>query len=82
MSYIKEIEPADAQGELAEVYQELMKAPGGRLAPVMKVLGLKPDLLRKVRALNSVITFGGSSLGRRKEEMLATVVSSLNGCHY
>ncbi len=82
MSYIKEIEPADAQGELTEIYEEMMKARGGRLAPVMKVLGLKPDLLRKVRALNSVVSFGGSKLGRRKEEMLATLISSLNGCHY
>jgi alkylhydroperoxidase family enzyme len=82
MSYIKEIEPADAQGDLAEIYGKLMEARGGRLPPVMKVLGLKPGLLRQVEALNAVVSFGGSSLGRRKEEMLATLVSSRNGCHY
>ncbi len=82
MSYIKEIEPADAKGDLKALYAGIMDARGGRLPPVMKMFSLKPALLRKVEELNAVISFGGSTLGRRREEMLATLVSSLNGCHY
>ncbi len=82
MSYIEEVDPTDAQGELKELYDRIMGAPGGRLPPVMKIFSLKPALLGQVEALNAVISFGGSSLGRRREEMIATLVSSLNGCHY
>ena len=82
MSYIREVEPDEAQGDLRKLYDEMMAARGGRLSPVMKVLGLSPDMLRSVKNMNSVITFGGSSLGRRREEMIATLVSTLNGCHY
>lgn len=82
MSYIKEIEPSEAEGDLAEIYGRLMGNRNGRLPGVMKVLGIKPELLRQVEALNSVITFGGSVLGRKWEEMLATLVSAKNGCHY
>lgn len=82
MSYIKEVEPADAQGELKDLYEAIMESRGGRLSPMMKVFSLNPALLRGVREVNSIISFGGSSLGRRREEMIATLVSKINGCHY
>ena len=81
MSYIRQIDPAEAQGELKALYEE-MAAGMGRIPAVMQVFSLKPPLLGRIRELSSVITFGGSSLGRRREEMIATLVSSLNGCHY
>ena len=82
MSFIREIEPDAAEGALKEVYQEIMGNRNGRLPPVMKVLGLKPELLNRLEKLNGTISFGGSSLGRRREEMIATLVSALNECHY
>lgn len=82
MSYISQVDPADAQGDLKVLFEEMMAARGGRISPVMHVFSLNPPLLGRVRELNAVITFGGSSLGRRREEMIATLVSTLNGCHY
>ena len=82
MSYIRQVEPAEAEGELKVLYEAIMAARGGRVSPVMQVFSLNPPLLGRVREMNSVITFGGSSLGRRREEMIATLVSSLNGCHF
>ena len=82
MSFIREIEPDAAEGALKEVYERIMTSRNGRLPPVMKVLGLKPELLDRLEQLNSTISFGGSSLGRRREEMIATLVSALNECHY
>ena len=82
MSFIREIEPDAAEGALKEVYERLMAARNGRLPPVMKILELKPELLNRLEKLNSTISFGGSSLGRRREEMIATMVSALNECHY
>ncbi len=82
MSYIEQIEPEEAQGELKQVFEELAAARNGRVSPVMRIFSLNPELLRRVREMNSLITFGGSSLGRRREEMIATLVSSINRCHY
>lgn len=82
MSYIRQIGPDEAQGELKEVFEQLMAARNGRVSPVMQIFSLNPSLLRRVREMNSLITFGGSSLGRRREEMIATLVSSINRCHY
>lgn len=82
MSYIRQIEASEATGELKDIYDQMMAAPSGRIAPVLQIFSLNPPLLGKVREMNSIITFGGSSLGRRKEEMIATLVSTLNGCHY
>lgn len=41
-----------------------------------------PKTLRAVVQMNSVVTFGGSSLGRMREELVATTVSALNECFY
>ena len=82
MTYIKQIEPADAEGELKELYAEIMETRGGRVSPVMKSFSLNPAVMRRIKDLNSVITFGGSTLGRRREEMIATLISKLNSCHY
>lgn len=84
MAWVRTFEEREASGRLVEVYEEIKKAPlaGGRVANVMKSMGLRPDALLAVWHLNTGITFGASTLGRRREEMIATAVSSLNGCHY
>jgi uncharacterized peroxidase-related enzyme len=48
----------------------------------MACMGLRPDALRSVWNLNRDITFGASTLGRTREEMIATAVSAINRCHY
>ena len=45
-------------------------------------MGLRPEALLGVWQMNMGITFGASTLGRTREEMLATSVSALNRCHY
>lgn len=82
MAYIKEIAPEEATGRLKEIYDEILQEPGGRVSPVIQVLSPRPETLRSVRKQGRVLSFGGSTLGRRKEEMIATLTSVLNGCHY
>lgn len=41
-----------------------------------------PNLLAAINRLESIITFGGSSLGRKREELLSYAVSAHNRCHY
>lgn len=82
MPFIKTIAYDDAQGELKAVYEEIVDEFSGRLPNVYKVVGLHPGALRSLRDLNHAVTFGGSGLGRRREEMIATLVSVRNGCPY
>jgi alkylhydroperoxidase family enzyme len=48
----------------------------------MQAFSLKPELLAAVARVFTVATFGGSKLTRVQEEMIATVVSATNRCHY
>ena len=53
----------------------------GQLMPsVMGVMKPSPRTFRAVMGMNNAITFGGSCLGRREEELISTVVSALNDC--
>ncbi len=55
----------------------------GRPTPaVVAVMKPSPRSMRAVLQMNFAVSFGGSSLGRRREELIATSVSSLNDCFY
>lgn len=82
MTFIKVIEKDEAESPLKEMYEEMMASRGGRLPPVLQIMSLHPEAMDAVNKLNSKISFGGSTLGRRKEEMIATLVSSINDCDY
>jgi hypothetical protein len=84
MAWVKTIDEKEATGRLAQVYAEVMKHPlsGGRVPNVLKSMSLRPEALLSVWRMNLGITFGASTLGRVREEMIATAVSALNHCYY
>ncbi|MGH7779393.1 MAG: hypothetical protein ACREQR_06170 [Candidatus Binataceae bacterium] len=84
MAWVKTFDEKEAVERLGEIYSEIKKAPlgGGRVPNIMKCIGLRPEALLSVWRLNLGITFGASTLGRAREEMIATAVSALNHCHY
>ena len=82
MSHIHVVPKDEATGDLKRIYADLIANSGGRLPPVLQLLSLHPQALERLTALNQAVTFGGSTLGRRREEMLATAVSAWNDCHY
>ena len=49
---------------------------------VLRAFSLRPELLDLVGKVALTATFGGSRLTRVQEEMIATVVSAINRCHY
>ncbi len=81
MAWIRTISPADAQGRVAEIYAGF-KSRFGAAPNIMQAFSLKPELLAAVARVFQVATFGGSKLTRVQEEMIATVVSATNRCHY
>lgn len=83
MGYLLVINEEQATGKLKEVYDYIrIVRKQKRVSPVLKAFSMKADLLEQVLKLSDLATFGGSSLGRRWEEMLSTAVSTWNGCHY
>ena len=82
MSYIHLIPREEAEGPLKEIYQRLIERSGGRLPLVLQSMSLHPDAIDAVVEWSEQITFGGSTLGRVREELIATTVAVLNDCDY
>jgi alkylhydroperoxidase family enzyme len=84
MAWIKTIPEEQAMGPLKELYEKLKQNPHfrGQVPNVVKSFSLRPEVMEAVARLSTVATFGGSHLSRVQEELLATVVSAINRCHY
>ncbi len=82
MSYIEEVEPGQAEGLLKQTYGKMSATPNARPSAVMSVMSLAPPAMEAVFDLTYVVAHGGSTLGQRREEMLATMISRLNDCQY
>jgi len=52
------------------------------LPSVIAAMKHNPGALGHVNRMNNAVTFGGSLLGRREEELIATTVSAYNECFY
>lgn len=81
MAWIKTVPPEDATGALAELYTQL-QTHGRPVGNVVRAYSVKPALMQAARNFSHAVTFGGSSLGRRKEELIATVVAAQLRCTY
>ncbi|WP_246938721.1 carboxymuconolactone decarboxylase family protein [Bacillus pinisoli] len=75
---IKMVSYEDSEGELRELYDRYH----GKMANILKVQSLNPKSLTAHLDYYKVIMFGQSPLSRKVREMIATVVSSTNECHY
>lgn len=81
MPHIRTISHKEAEGELKEIYENLIESRG-KLAEVHKIHSLNPPVLVAHMDLYMAIMFGKSPLKRYQREMLGVVVSSANGCDY
>jgi len=79
--YIRLVEIDEATGLLKEEYDAGI-ARAGKVFNIVKSMSLRPDVLRTSMALYRAIMSGPSGLSRQERELLATVVSRQNGCHY
>jgi alkylhydroperoxidase family enzyme len=81
MAWIEKIEPDRAKGPLKEIYDDAVRR-AGRVFEIVKLQSLRPDILKVWLEYYKVVMFGPSDLTRVEREMVATVVSRTNGCHY
>lgn len=80
MAYIRTV-PEPGTPPVDELYKRAAN-PAGQVAEVVKVFSVKPLLMKSFLDFSDVTSFGGTSLGRRREEMLSSFVSYLNRCFY
>ena len=71
----------DATPELERITRPY-HAKGRTLPSIIAVMKPAPKTLKSVMRLNDAVTFGGSELGRIREELIAASTSALNDCFY
>ncbi|HWQ24987.1 MAG TPA: carboxymuconolactone decarboxylase family protein [Gaiellaceae bacterium] len=81
MPYLRLIEESEAEGILREEYDAAL-ARAGKVFNIVKAMSLRPAVLRASMQLYREIMFGESGLSRRERELLATVASAEQSCHY
>ena len=84
MAWVKMVEESEATGLVKEEYERhyaLIKKKGG-VAEIIKVFSLRPDLLKARVEFGNAMTFGGSGLGRYREELIATSISAQLSCKF
>ena len=81
MAYVRITDEKQAEGLLARIYKAASDR-AGMVAHILKLQSLNPQALQGCMALYTAAVRGESPLTRAQREMLAVVVSKINGCHY
>jgi uncharacterized peroxidase-related enzyme len=81
VAHLDLVDPDDATGLLAEEYDAAV-ARAGKVYNIVRSMSLNPRVLRQSMGMYRAIMFGPSGLSRQERELLATVVSATNECHY
>jgi len=82
MALINKIEEKNAEGKLKELYKKMADPVDDKVANVLKVHSLNPNILEAHYDLYRQIMYGRSNLTRKEREMVAVMVSSVNDCGY
>ncbi|MBI4464444.1 MAG: hypothetical protein HY647_07045 [Acidobacteria bacterium] len=84
MAWVRMVHEDEATGVVKQVYQRHMTQfrRGEAVGEIVKVFSLRPDLLEARVALGNTMTFGGSGLGRYREELIAVSISALLSCKF
>lgn len=82
MAWIKTVLPEEATGLLKSLYDAAIKR-AGHVFNIVRLQSARPKVLRASMALYREVMFGEeNALSRAQREMIATVVSRINECHY
>ena len=81
MAWIEQVPTDEATGRLAKIYSQAEERAGG-VANILRVMSMRPRSLANMMQFYMAEMFGDSALSRSEREMLATVTSWANDCHY
>lgn len=81
MAWIKTISNAEADGLLGRLFEAAL-ARAGRVFNIVRAMSISPSTLKASMGFYRAVMFEKSPLSRAQRELLATVVSRANNCHY
>jgi alkylhydroperoxidase family enzyme len=81
MAHIRLVRDDEATGLLRRLYDEAL-VRAGRVFGIVRLMSPNPPVLQASMAQYRAVMFGPSPLTRAQREMLAVVVSRVNGCFY
>jgi uncharacterized peroxidase-related enzyme len=81
-AWIHMVAEAEATGELGTLYDQVRDPATGMVDNIMRIHGQHPATLEAHEHLYRALMHGTSRLSRAEREMIAVVVSALNGCRY
>ena len=81
MAWIRLVSDEEATGRLAKSF-EAARARAGRVFGIVRTMSLAPPVLDASMGLYQRIMYAKEGLTRVQRELLATVVSRVNDCHY
>ena len=81
MAWIRTVPPEEATGPLKTIFDESVTR-AGRIYEIVHLQSLNPGVLKAALGMYMAVMYAPSPLSRRRREMIATVVSSINRCHY
>jgi len=79
MTWIKTVDDSEVKGVIQDIYRQHEWGTGGRIDYFTKSLGLSPSILRGVTELLNTIE---DAVGRKRLELISTIVSNINRCKY
>lgn len=82
MAWIDTIREDDWDGELTELYGALVDREYGRVDNILQIHSLDPAAMAGHLRVYSAAMSGTKSLRKVERELIALVVSDINGCHY
>ncbi len=82
MAWIQTVDAAEATGIVKAEYDAAMER-AGQLYNIVKLFSVRPKSMKVFFELYKVVMHDDESpLSRAQREMIATVVSKVNQCHY
>lgn len=81
-AWIRTVDESQADGVLAELYNRSRDRRRNVVDNILKVHSLNPDSLADHLRLYRNVMHAPCGLSRAEREMVAVVVSDINGCHY
>ncbi len=81
MAYVRQIEPDDADGLVKRHYDAGLRR-AGKVFNILRIQSLTPEALDATMQFYVRVMHGKGPLQRWERELLATVVSKINGCVY
>jgi alkylhydroperoxidase family enzyme len=81
VAWIRTVSDEEATGLLRKEYDAAIQR-AGKVFNIVRMFSLNPRALRDTLGLYRTVMHGPSDLSRAEREMIATVVSKENACHY